>query len=84
MIYTTNEAITEEKSLRDTARKGKNAFQPINPDYQVKNEQLTKEQSAAVKHVLSSRDFITVVTGMPARVKPGLSKKWRKASGRRK
>lgn len=63
VIYTTSEAITEEKNLRDTARKGKNAFQPINPDYQVKNEQLTKEQSAAVKHVLSSRDFITVVTG---------------------
>jgi hypothetical protein len=25
-IYTTQEAITEEKNLRDTARKGKNAF----------------------------------------------------------
>ncbi|MEZ4991928.1 MAG: MobF family relaxase [Saprospiraceae bacterium] len=63
VIYTTQEAITEEKNLRVVAKKGKNTFAPIHPDYQVKNEQLTAEQSGAVKHVLSSRDFITIVTG---------------------
>ena len=63
LIYTTREAIAEEKNLRDTARKGKNSFEPINPGYQVKNEQLTAEQAGAVKHVLSSKDFITVVVG---------------------
>lgn len=63
IIYTTQEAITEENNLRDSARKGKNTFEPINPGYQIKNEQLTQEQAGAVKHVLSSKDFITVVTG---------------------
>lgn len=63
VIYTTQEAITEETKLRDTTRKGKNAFSSLHPDYQIKNEQLTEEQSKAVKHVLSSKDFITVVSG---------------------
>jgi ATP-dependent exoDNAse (exonuclease V) alpha subunit len=62
-IYTTQEAITEEKNLRDATRKGRNAFSPLNPEYQIKNEQLTQEQTGAVKHVLSSKDFITVVSG---------------------
>lgn len=63
MIYTTQEAIKEEANLRDTARKGRGKFEPINPDYQIKNKQLTAEQAGAVKHVLSSTDFITVVAG---------------------
>jgi conjugative relaxase-like TrwC/TraI family protein len=62
-IYTTQEAITEEKNLRDVTRKGRNAFSPLNPEYQIKNEQLTQEQTGAVKHVLSSKDFITIVSG---------------------
>ncbi|PHN04384.1 MobF family relaxase [Flavilitoribacter nigricans] len=63
VIYTTPEALAEENRLRDSARAGKGTFQPIHSDYQVKNEMLTAEQTAAVKHVLSSKDFITVVTG---------------------
>lgn len=62
-VFTTQEAINEESKLRDTARKGKNKFQPIHPDYEIKNELLNKEQATAVKHVLSSKDFITVVAG---------------------
>ena len=62
-IYTTQQAIDEEKYLRDTTRKGKGCYEPIHPDYQVKNELLTTEQAGAVKHVLSSKDFITVVAG---------------------
>lgn len=63
VIFTTPQAIGEEKNLRDTARKGKGVLEPIHPDYQLKNELLTKEQGNAVKHVLSSKDFITVVAG---------------------
>lgn len=63
VIYTTQEAIREEANLRDTARKGRGKFEPINPDFQIKNKQLTAEQAGAVKHVLSSKDFITVVAG---------------------
>lgn len=63
LIYTTREVIAEENKLRDAARKGKKAFAPLNPDYQIKNEHLNEEQALAVKHVLSSKDFITVVAG---------------------
>ncbi len=63
VIFTTQEAISEEKNLRDAARKGRGIFEPIHPDYQVKNDLLTPEQAEAVKHVLSSKDFITVVSG---------------------
>jgi len=62
-IFTTQEAIQEEQKLRDTARNGKGKFEPINPGYQIQNEQLTQEQGGAVRHVLSSKDFITVVAG---------------------
>lgn len=63
LIFTTQEAMTEEASLRNTSRKGKGILLPINPDYQVKNEKLTQEQTTAVKHVLSSEDFITIIAG---------------------
>lgn len=62
-IFTTQEALDEEKNLKNAAREGKGKFTPINPEYQIKNELLSQEQSDAVKHVLSSHDFITVVTG---------------------
>ena len=62
-IYTTQKAIDEEKYLRDTTRKGKGGHEPIHPNYEIKNELLTTEQAGAVKHVLSSKDFITVVAG---------------------
>ncbi len=61
--YTTYEAIEEESKLRDVARQGRNQLEPVNPDYKVKNELLTEEQSNAVNHVLRSKDFITVVAG---------------------
>lgn len=63
VIFTTQQAIEEEKNLRDTARKGKGVLEPIHPNYQIKNELLSQEQGSAVKHVLSSNDFITVVAG---------------------
>jgi conjugative relaxase-like TrwC/TraI family protein len=62
-IYTTRESVKEEQILRDKARNGRGKFEPLNPDYEIKNEQLTAEQSGAVQHVLNSRDFITVVAG---------------------
>ena len=62
-LYTTKEAIEEESILRDFARAGKGKYSAINSDYQIKNRQLTNEQANAVKHVLSSKDFITIVTG---------------------
>lgn len=62
-IFTTQQAISEEKKLIQTTRKGKNQFDAIHPEYRIKNELLNKEQAGAVKHVLSSKDFITIVSG---------------------
>ncbi|MEL6276391.1 MAG: AAA family ATPase, partial [Bacteroidota bacterium] len=62
-IYTTRESVKEEQILRDKARIGRGKFEPLNPNYRIKNEQLTVEQVGAVQHVLNSRDLITVVAG---------------------
>jgi conjugative relaxase-like TrwC/TraI family protein len=63
ILHTTKEALAEEKNLINTSRKGKGLFEAIHNDYQIKNKQLTQEQANAVKHVLLSKDLITVVTG---------------------
>lgn len=62
-FFTTKEALAEERKLRDSARAGKGEFKPINPNFKPFNDQLTKEQTAAVKHVLTSKDLITTVSG---------------------
>lgn len=63
VIFTTEEAREEERALIKAVKKGQNRYKPINPGYRIKNEQLTIEQSGAVHHVLSSKDFITVISG---------------------
>ena len=62
-IFTTQKALDEETKIRDTARKGRKKFKPLNPDYTIKNDKLTPEQANAVQHVLKSKDFITIVSG---------------------
>ena len=63
MLYTTQEALKEEETLKNTTRAGRGRYAAINPDYQIKNDMLSDEQSKAVHHVLNSRSFITIVTG---------------------
>ncbi|MCB0846266.1 MAG: AAA family ATPase, partial [Bacteroidetes bacterium] len=60
---TTQKALNEEKKLIQETREGRGNFEPINPNFQPKNELLTQEQSTAVKHVLSSKDFISIISG---------------------
>lgn len=62
-IITTQKALDEEKKLIQYARNGRGNFEPINANFQPKNDQLTEEQSQAVKHVLSSKDFISIISG---------------------
>ena len=62
-IYTTPEALNEERALRDAARQSRNTLEPLNPEYQIKNELLTGEQAQAVTNVLQSKDFISIVAG---------------------
>ena len=62
-VITTQAALDEEKKLTQNARQGRGKLSPINPTYQVKNDQLTNEQRKAVHHALASKDFMSVITG---------------------
>ena len=63
VLYTTQEALAEEKKLIAESRLGKARGKAIHENYQPKNEKLTKEQKEAVTHALESKDFITIITG---------------------
>ncbi|MEM7373774.1 MAG: MobF family relaxase [Bacteroidota bacterium] len=60
---TTEPALAEEQKLIHLAREGRGNYEPINPNYQPKNELLTEEQSQAVNKALSSHDFISIISG---------------------
>lgn len=60
---TTEQALSEEQQLIEAARQGRGNYDPINPDFQPKNELLTDEQRKAVAHALSSHDFISIISG---------------------
>ena len=62
-IYTTQQALKEEKDLTKSAKEGRGTLKPINSAFAIKNEKLTPEQANAVQHVLNSKDFITIVSG---------------------
>lgn len=70
-IYTNVEAHIEEKKLIAESKNGRGKFKPINPNYEIKNQQLTEEQKMAVQHALNSKDFITLITG-----RAGAGKTW--------
>src|SRR5690606_36194784 len=70
-IYHNVEAHIEEKKLIAEARIGKGKHRPINPDYEIKNNSLSEEQTKVVKHILNSTDFITMVNA-----RPGTGKTW--------
>lgn len=62
-LFTTKQALIEEKTLIKSAREGLGVLKPINEGYVVQNEQLTDEQALAVQHVVNSKDFITAISG---------------------
>lgn len=63
ITITTQFALDEETALKLAAHEGKGTLQPINPDYQIKNEAMNGEQANAAIHALSSKDQITVISG---------------------
>jgi len=73
-FITTKEALNEERTLIQQAVASKNKFRPINEHYESQNWQLNDQQSAAVKHALSSTDGITVITGKAGTGKTTLMK----------
>ncbi|MEL6721579.1 MAG: MobF family relaxase, partial [Bacteroidota bacterium] len=62
-VYTTKEALLEEKQLIQTTRSGKGILEAVNPTYEIQNPLLNKEQQRAVHHALRSKDFVTAITG---------------------
>ena len=43
-IYTKQEALDEEASLKEAARNGRGQLEPINPDYQIQNDKLSENK----------------------------------------
>ena len=62
-LVTTQKALEEENRLLHHVRSGKGVAPALNAEYETKNEILSQEQKAAVRHVLESRDQIMMVAG---------------------
>lgn len=63
-LVTTREVLEEESKMLAFARSGRGACQPINPSRTACNrEWLNREQKAAVRHVLESRDRVMLIRG---------------------
>ncbi len=64
-MATTKEMLALESKLIDFARKGRGRCRPLgNPDREVSREWFNEGQKAAVRHVLSSRDRVTIIRGV--------------------
>lgn len=63
-LVTTREVIAEEKRMVAFARNGRGACSRLgSPDYTIQRDWLNSDQRAAVRHVLESRDAVTLVRG---------------------
>lgn len=63
-IVTTREVYDEEQAMLRFAREGRGVCRPLGPrDYTIANTLLGRDQLAAVTHVLSSRDRVTMIRG---------------------
>lgn len=64
-LVTTHEVLGEESTMLGIAREGRGQWQPIEANYTAfTDEKLNKEQRAAVRHVLGSRDGVMIVRGV--------------------
>ncbi|HLN26700.1 MAG TPA: MobF family relaxase [Gemmataceae bacterium] len=63
-IVTTDAVLTEERRVIDFARKGRGRFRPLGKaDRQFTRDWLNDGQKSAVRHVLGSRDRVTIIRG---------------------
>lgn len=60
---TTKELVNEEERLISRAANGKANYPSLNSDYKYLNHVLNKGQKAAIKHVLTSKDQISIISG---------------------
>lgn len=85
-FITTRDALKEEKLLIHNCIESKSKFRPINENYIIHNDMLNDQQTAAVKHALSSADGIMIITGKAGTGKTTLMKEVQKGiveSGKR-
>lgn len=62
-IVTTKAMVRAEEQNIEFALKGRNTLKPLNPKYAIKDPILNKDQREAVKHVLKSKDRVTMIAG---------------------
>ncbi len=60
---TTREVLQREFDIVQLAQRGMRQYEPLAPNYQRINHSLDYEQELAVKHILSSRNFVTLFRG---------------------
>src|SRR5207253_2445312 len=64
VVVTTEEMLEAESRLIAFARKGRGRFRPLgDPDRPFLRDWLNKGQRAAIRHVLASRDRVTIIRG---------------------
>jgi conjugative relaxase-like TrwC/TraI family protein len=64
-MATTNEMVALESRLIEFARKGRGRCRPLgDPDRPCARDWLNKDQKAAIRHVLGSRDRVSIVRGV--------------------
>jgi conjugative relaxase-like TrwC/TraI family protein len=60
---TTRETLAREQHIILAAQTGRGRYAPLNGRHQIRNASLDEEQRDAVRHVLGSRDFVTLFRG---------------------
>jgi conjugative relaxase-like TrwC/TraI family protein len=60
---TTREVLQREFDIVQLAQRGMRQYEPLVANYQIINRSLDYEQELAVKHILSSRNFVTLFRG---------------------
>lgn len=63
MMVTTKEVLAEENRLLEHCLDGKWKHDPLNPLWEIEDEKLNEQQREAVKHILTSRDWVMGIAG---------------------
>src|SRR5208282_4480655 len=64
LMATTPDMVNDETRLIDLVRKGRGCYRPLgNPERKVIRNKLNAGQRAAIRHVLGSRDLVSIIRG---------------------
>ncbi|MEO0476236.1 MAG: MobF family relaxase, partial [Planctomycetota bacterium] len=62
-MVTTPKVLAEEQQMLATVRDGRGTVSPLTTEHEFIDEQLSEQQRAAVKHVLTTPDTVVAITG---------------------